>query len=193
MTDHDTKMDPDKGFVLAMAAGDPRGLSGLMDTHLSRITALAYHMLGDQMAAEDIAQEVFLKAWLKAKDWEFGNAKFITWMRRVATNQCLDKLRKRREVLSDTLPEQADNAASAESAMATGETKAAVSTALAELPDRQRAALTLSHFDHVSQSEGASILEISEAAYESLLARARRALRDILLPQKESLMEGLGQ
>lgn len=193
MTDHDIKTDPDKGFVLAMAAGDPRGLSGLMDEHLSRITALAYHMLGDQMAAEDIAQDVFLKAWLKAGDWEFGNAKFITWMRRVATNQCLDRLRKRKEVLSDTLPEQVDGAASAETEMTVSETKTQVTNAMTALPDRQRAALTLSHFDYVSQSEGAKILEISEAAYESLLSRARRALRTALLPQKDSLMEGLGQ
>ena len=176
-----------------MAAGDPRGLSGLMDSHLKRITALAYHMLRDQMAAEDIAQEVFLKAWLKAGDWEFGNAKFITWMRRVATNLCLDKLRKHREVLTDNLPEQMDKAASAETAMTVSETDEAVSSAIKTLPDRQRAALTLSHFDYVNQSEGAKILEISEAAYESLLARARRTLRGALLPQKESLMEGLGQ
>jgi len=193
MADHDIKTDPDKGFVLAMAAGDPRGLSGLMDSHLKRITALAYHMLRDQMAAEDIAQDVFLKAWLKAGDWEFGNAQFITWMRRVATNLCLDKLRKHREVLTDNLPEQMDETVSAETIMTISETDDVVSKAILALPDRQRAALTLSHFDYVSQSEGAKILEISEAAYESLLSRARRTLRGALLPQKESLMEGLGQ
>ncbi len=176
-----------------MAAGDARGLSGLMDANLKRVTALAYHMLGDQMAAEDVAQDVFLKAWLKSSEWEFGNAMFLTWMRRVATNTCLDRLRKHREILSDTLPEPVDNAASAETQMATEQTSATIGAALASLPDRQRAALTLSHYDYVSQSEGAKILEITEVAYESLLARARRALRDILLPQKDSLMEGLGQ
>lgn len=176
-----------------MAAGDARGLSGLMDAHLSRITALAYHMLGDQMIAEDVAQDVFLKAWLKAVDWEFGNAMFLTWIRRVATNHCLDRLRKHREILSDNLPEVMDGAASAETELTSEETSAAIEKAMADLPDRQRAALTLSHYEHVSQSEGAKILKITEAAYESLLARARRALRDILLPQKDSLMEGLGQ
>ena len=49
----------------------------------------AYYMLGDQMAAEDITQTVFMKTWQNIETWKTGDAKLITWMRRVATNACL--------------------------------------------------------------------------------------------------------
>lgn len=185
-------VDPDAAAIALMAEGQSAGLSQLMDRHLTRIKSLAWHMLGDDMRAEDVAQEVMLKSWIQARSWTPGKAKFSTWMHRVATNICLDHLRKKREVLSDALPEVADSRPSAETEMAAEQSSNAVKAALMSLPDRQRAALTLCHYQNLTQSDAADILEISVSAYESLLARARRALAKDLQPQKKSLMEGFG-
>ena len=67
--------DPDAALIIAMAAGDSGALSDLMDRHLKTIKSLAWHMLGDDMAAEDVAQEVLLKSWIMARTWEPGRAK----------------------------------------------------------------------------------------------------------------------
>lgn len=182
--------DPDADLILAMAAGDSAALSAMMDLHLTSIKSLAWHMLSDDAAAEDVAQEVFLKGWIQARKWEPGRAKFVTWMKRVATNACLDRLRKKKEILSDTLPERTDNAVSADAAMIERDTSSAVQTAINTLPERQRAALTLCHFQDMSQIEAADILEISVSAYESLLARARRSLRGVLEADKDTLLTG---
>ena len=185
-------VDPDAALITAMADGDSDALAALMDRHLTRIKSLAWHMLGDDMAAEDVTQEVMLKSWIQARSWTPGNAKFSTWMHRVATNKCLDHLRKKREVLSDALPEVEDTRRSADSEMAAQQSSNAVNAALMLLPDRQRAALTLCHYQHLSQTDAADILNISVSAYESLLARARRALAKDLQPQKKALLDGFG-
>lgn len=182
--------DPDADLILAMAAGDSDALSEMMDLHLKSIKSLAWQMLGDDAAAEDVAQEVFLKGWLQARTWEPGRAKFVTWMKRVATNTCLDRLRKKKEILSDTLPERVDGAISADAAMIERDTSDTVKAAIETLPERQRAALTLCHFQDMSQTEAADILEISIHAYESLLARARRSLRALLEDDKDILLTG---
>lgn len=189
----ETRPDPDTGLVIAMAAGDSAALAALMDLHLKPIKALAWHMLGEEMAAEDITQEVFLKAWMHAQKWQPGRAKFITWMRKVTTNMCLDRLRKKTEVLSDTLPERADNRQTAHAEMEAQETSDVVRSAIAQLPDRQRAAITLSHYQELSQSEAADILDITIDAYESLLARGRRTLKTALADDRHNLLSGYGQ
>ena len=70
----------------------------------------AYYMLGDQMAAEDITQTVFMKTWQNIETWKAGQAKLITWMRRVTTNACLDQLRKKKPIYSDIIPDIEDQA-----------------------------------------------------------------------------------
>jgi len=149
------------------------------------------------MIAEDIAQETFLKAWNQAERWEPGRAKFSTWLHRVAKNACLDRLRKKTEVYSDTIPEMMDDAPNAAQIMMTIETeqtqKDHVNMALQKLPERQLAAITLCHYENKSQSEAAEILEIGVRAYESLLARARRNLRDELSAYKPELIGQMGE
>lgn len=186
-------VDPDANILTAMAQGDSDALGTLMDRHLNSIKALAWYMLGDELSAEDVAQEVFLKSWVHAEKWEPGRAKFITWMRRVTTNTCLDRLRKKREILSDTVPEMVDDTPLADAGMIENELGIHVRKAILELPDRQRAAITLCHYQNLSQKEAAGILEISVDAYESLLARGRRSLRKALENDKQALLSGYGK
>src|SRR5437879_6324297 len=76
---------------------------------LPRLLALAARMLGDRAEAEDVAQDAFLRLWRQAPHWRRGEARVDTWLHRVALNLCYDRLRARREIVSDDdLPELHD-------------------------------------------------------------------------------------
>ena len=137
-------------------------------------------MVGDQMSAEDISQTVFLKTWKNISKWETGQAKLITWMRRVATNDCLDYLRKKKPVYTDAVPEIEDQADTPFEALSRQSQSDRIRTALQHLSDKQRMAVTFSYYQELSQREGAAAMNISEGAYESLLVRGRKALKVIL-------------
>ena len=195
------RIDPDADILLALGQGSQteksQALATLMDRHLKSIKSLAWHMMGDEMIAEDIAQETFLKAWKQAEKWEPGRAKFSTWLHRVTKNACFDQLRKKREIYSDNVPELQDETPNAAQNMMTQETditqKHHIDQALRKLPERQLAAITLCHYENKSQSEAAEILEIGVRAYVSLLARARRNLRDELSAFKTELIGQMGE
>lgn len=180
--------DPDIDLLPGFRVGDPSALSTLMDRHLSRVHSLAWHMTGDRAQAEDIAQETFLRFWQTAPKWEEGgNATILTWLRRVATRLCIDDKRRKRPIYTDLTPEQTDPTPSADLELVRSETATRVQAAILSLPERQRAALILSYYQHMSQSEGAAAMGIKEKAYESLLSRAKAKLKLNLLPEKESL------
>jgi RNA polymerase sigma-70 factor (ECF subfamily) len=160
-----------------------------MDRHLSAIHALGWYMLGDRGLAEDVAQETFLRFWQAAPRWDAdGTATIQSWLRRVATRLCIDERRRKGPIYSDQLPDVADPDGGAVAQMMAGAQSTRIAKALADLPARQRVAITLSYFQHLSQNEGAAALDISAKAYESLLSRAKSTLRAALLPEKESLL-----
>jgi len=185
--------DPDADLLLALASGRSGALTELMERHVQAIKSFAWHMLGDEMMAEDIAQEVFLRAWKQAPNWQPGRAKFSTWLHRVAKNLCLDRLRKKTEIYSDNLPEPVDSAADAPHMIMAAQSeemkKTHIEAAMQKLPERQRMAITLCHYRECSQIEAAEIMEMGVRAYESLLARGRRNLRAALNPHKTELLE----
>jgi RNA polymerase sigma-70 factor (ECF subfamily) len=178
-------IDPDADLIFGLKAGDERALAGLMDRHMQTIHSQAFYMLGDQMAAEDVTQTVFLKTWEHMSAWEAGRAKLLTWMRRVTTNTCLDILRKKKPIYTDSVPDREDDGQSPFDSLSQSQRSERVAKAISQLPDTQRAALTLSYYQGISQREGASILDITEGAYESLLVRARKALKITLADERQ--------
>lgn len=157
------------------------------------IYAACYRMLGAQHAAEDATQETFLRLWKNAAKWKPRGAKFETWLYRVAMNYCLDQLRKgKREAPEEAAPGgmegRADSADRQDQKIFLTERRFAIDEALEQLPERQRLAITLCHYQELTNIEAAEIMEISVDALESLLARGRRALRDQLAPMREHLM-----
>jgi RNA polymerase sigma-70 factor (ECF subfamily) len=147
--------------------------------------SLGHRMLGEASEAEDMAQEAFLRAWKQAPNWQPGKAKFDTWLHRVALNLCYDRLRRRREVIMDEPPERADPAPSAEDGLQAQETSRRVAAALQRLPDRQREAIVLCHYQELGNIEAAGVMGVSVEALESLLGRGRRALRAALADMVE--------
>ena len=175
-----TKVDPDQDLIARVAKGDPAAVRAMVARKLPRLLGVATRMLGDRGEAEDVAQEAFLRLWRQAGRWRPGAALFDTWLHRVTLNLCYDRLRRRREVLSDAIPERADPAAGADQAMIDQARDARLAAAIAGLPERQRAALVLQYYEGLSNIEAAAAMEIGVEALESLLSRARRTLRDRL-------------
>ena len=117
-----------------------------------------------------------------------------TWLYRVVANLCTDRLRKGRRVAPgglDAAPEMVDETPSAEARMMTQARGAALTAALAQLPERQRQAVELRHIEGMSTPEIAEVMEIGVEAVESLTARGKRKLAELLAGQRENL--GLDQ
>ncbi|WP_390970037.1 RNA polymerase sigma factor [Paraburkholderia tropica] len=169
--------DPDAELVARVGARDAGAVRTLVLSKLPRLLALATRMLGDRMEAEDIAQEAFVRIWKQAPHWRSGEARFDTWLHRVALNLCYDRLRGRREEPAETLPDEADPAATPDLRIEARTRDERVRAALAALPVRQREALVLTYYQELSNLEAAGLMDISVDALESLLARARRTLR----------------
>lgn len=183
--------DPDEELVRRIGQGDRAAAAELVRRRLPRIVGLARRMLGDASEAEDVAQDVFVRVWRHAADWRPGEARFETWMHRVAMNQCLDRLRRRARQAGEVSPETVDMSASASRALDDRQRRERVRAALGALPDRQRAAVVLCYYQERTNIEAAEILGVSVDALESLLSRARRNLKAHLAAERSDLLSTL--
>ena len=184
MDDHDDEL------IGRAGAGDTEAFERLVRRHLGRIVAFAGRTLGDAAAAEDVAQEVFLRLWTGASRWRPTGARLSTWLHTVALNLCRDRIAKRREAPLDDVPDPPDPAPAPEARLATQAIGASVQAALADLPEAQRVAITLCHFQGMRNQEAAEVMNVSVEALESLLARARRGLRTRLAAVAPELLGG---
>lgn len=179
----------DDALLASSGDGDQHAFRALVARHLARVLSLARRMTGNIAEAEDVAQEAFLRAWQKAPDWRVGEARFSTWLYRVVVNLCLDRRRRKPMAPLEAAGDPLDPAPSAELRLVEDQRKRIVANALAALPDRQRAALVLSYYEGVSNIEAAEALGVSVSALESLLVRARKALRAELERHRSAVME----
>lgn len=173
--------ESDETLLKRLAAGEERAAKLLLARHLPRVLALAQRMLGSRSEAEDVAQEVFLRIWKEAARWQPGRAKFSTWVHKVTSNLCIDRLRMRKAAPLEEVALIADPAPGAESRVAGKEQSARVAAALQSLPERQRLALILVHYQELGNRETAEIMNCTVEAVEALLTRARKGLKEILL------------
>lgn len=203
----------------AARAGDERAFAGLVAPHRRELTALCYRMSGSIHDAEDLVQEAMLRAWKGLATFE-GRAQFRTWLYRVTTNVCLNAIehRKARQLPADlgppgapTTPMQpqlepiwlepcpaelcADQEPSPEARYTARESiTLAFLAALQHLPARQRALLVLHDVLGWSAAECAESLELSQAAVNSALQRARATLdarAGRVTPADDSALRGL--
>lgn len=181
--------DNDTELMARIVTGEHQAFALLLDRHLERVRAIAWRLLHNHADTDDVAQEVFIKLWQNPTSFDPAKAKFSTWLYRVTINAAIDRQRatKRRahepipDTMTDTAPTPEQNANDSQRAQR-------VSAEIARLPDRQKQAITLTHFEGLTNIETAEVLETSVEAVESLLSRARRTLKFRLKPQIKALM-----
>jgi len=191
------------GAIAAAQAGDPNAFSSLTEPHRSELLSHCYRMTGSLEDAEDLVQETFLRAWRRLETYQ-GRATFRAWLYKIATNACLDALERRQirnlpQNVSDpsdpTSPMEPSNpepiwiqpypdellAPSEANPEACYDAQESISfaflIALQDLPPRQRCALILGDVLDWHPAEIADTLDITVAAANSLLHRARSTLK----------------
>jgi RNA polymerase sigma-70 factor (ECF subfamily) len=180
--------DPNAALLAAYLAGDVHAAAALTRAVTPMIYALAMRMLGEQAAAEDVTQDAMLRLWRHAPKWEYGRAKISTWLYRVASNLCTDRLRARRDfVQPDAVAEVVSDDPSAADAMQAQARASSLRDGIAQLPERQAKAVALRHLSNLTNPEIAEIMECKVEAVESLIARGKKQLAAVLAPQKDAL------
>jgi RNA polymerase sigma factor (sigma-70 family) len=177
----------DNALLVAYANGTPQAAQILTERLMPKIFAQAFHRLRNKADAEDIAQEALLRLWRIAPDWQQGNTKVSTWLYQVVSNLCIDRIRRKQPENLDAIPEPADARPNATDVIQDQSRASALYHALAKLPDRQREAVAMRHLEGLSNPEIADNLQLSTEAVESLIARGKRKLSEILQSQKSEL------
>jgi RNA polymerase sigma factor (sigma-70 family) len=169
--------ESDDALMMRVAARDTSALRTLADRHAQLPWRIAYRILADSTEAEDVAQEALLRLWQHADRWQAGGSGVAAWLTRVATNACLDRLRRRRFTSDEEAPDRPDVSPLADQVIEEDEVRQAVADCIEALPDRQRAAIILTYYEERQNRMAAEILAMQLKAFESLLLRARTALR----------------
>lgn len=170
-------MTDEEALMLAIQEGDSKAYESAVRQHIKAISHYAFRMLGNSKDTEDITQEALLRLWTHAKTWRSDKASVSTWLHRIAHNLCIDYLRKDKSNVTGELSEDLESTELPTQAPEREERLEALKSALDLLPERQRSALILSHYQGFSNRDIAQILDVSVDALESILARARRGLR----------------
>ncbi|MGE0667398.1 MAG: RNA polymerase sigma factor [Sphingomonadales bacterium] len=172
----------DEALMQRVGRGDEAAYRILVERHLSRSLGFAARMLGDRADGEEVMQEAFLKLWRHAPGWQAGGARFTTWFYRVVLNLCIDRQRRRkgRQVSMDDAGDPADERPGADAAIHERQVSRQIDGALAQLPERQREAVSLCYLQGLSNREAADVLQVNIKALESLLTRGRAALKQKL-------------
>lgn len=167
-------------LVRQVQKGDKAAFQTLLGQHLGPVSHYVARMTGDAAMAEDISQEVFLRLWSNAGRYDPTRSRLTTWLHNIAHNLCVDHFRKAGRIVADNEIEAADEHQDPV-AVAAGEDTL---RALQQLPETQRSAIVLCYYQGFSNREAADLLDINVPALESLLARGRRKLKQILVESR---------
>lgn len=187
------KGDEDAQLMLRFKAGDVEAFDRLFTRHTRALVNFACRFVQNRARAEELAQEVFLKVYEAAGGYTV-KANFTTWLYRIATNVCLNEIRKPyfravHQSLTDEssnngapTPRELQSAADSDRNLDRQAISQALKRALAQIPEKQRIAFILNKYQELSYAEVGEIMKISEKAVKSLIHRAREALAERLTP-----------
>jgi RNA polymerase sigma-70 factor (ECF subfamily) len=182
----------DAEVMLRAGSDDTAAFEYLANKFHRPMIAFMYRMCHNQALAEELAQEVFLRVYRSRKSYA-AEAKFTTWLYRIATNLAVNHARDHKversgkvvsldepDEESGTTPDVADSTMNAEQQILRNERLAAIKKHILALPEKQRAAVLMHKYDGMDYREIAAVLKLSESATKSLLFRAYEALRERL-------------
>lgn len=174
----------DEQIIGRVRGGETRLFEELVRRYQDRVYGMAARLVGGSPDAEDIAQEVFLKAFRGLEGFK-GDAKFSTWLYRITWNLCTDWVRRNRKPgrqhsSIDEAPETADSRVDVAGSLVESERRDEIQRALDELPQKYRAVVTLMYFQKMSYDQISAVLGLPLKTIETRLYRARRMLRERL-------------
>ena len=182
----------DAEVMLRAGTGDDEAFSYLVEKFRRPIVSFMYRSVGNAHVAEELAQEVFLRVY-KSRQTYSADAKFTTWLYRIATNLAMNYARDTKteragkvsidepvDDESERTMDVADTSMTAEEAMVRQERLAAIKKCVLGLPERQRAAVLMHKYQEMDYKQIAKALDLSESATKSLLFRAYETLREQL-------------
>jgi len=188
------ELDPvgDAAIMLRVAAGDEEAFNYLVQKFHRPMIHFLFRMVRNQAVAEEMAQEVFLRVYRSRESYR-AEAKFTTWLYRIATNLAVNHARDTKHERSaqavyldapdpetGTTPDVADDEPSVEQRLMRDERMAAIRTHVMALPERQRMAVLMHKYQGMDYRQIGEVLKLSESATKSLLFRAYQTLRDKL-------------
>jgi RNA polymerase sigma-70 factor (ECF subfamily) len=182
----------DAAIMLELKAGNMAAFDVLIHKYRKPIINFMYRMTRNQAVAEELAQEVFLRVF-RSRETYRAEARFSTWLYRIATNLGVNHARDTRhersastvyldepDQESGSTPDVADQTASVESSMLRNERMAAIREHVMALPERQRMAVLMHKYEGMDYKQIGDVLKLSESATKSLLFRAYQTLREKL-------------
>lgn len=182
----------DADVMLRVKAGDESAFAYLVQKYRRAMVGFMYRMSHNAAAAEDLAQEVFLRVYRSRTSYE-ASAKFTTWLYRIATNLAVNYARDTRNERPEkmasldepdeetgTTMDVADSSLTAEETILRRERMAAIRAKVQALPERQRLAVLMHKYQQMDYKQIAEVLKLSESATKSLLFRAYETLREQL-------------
>ena len=188
-----TDVSKEKVDIAALQAGEPQAFARFVDQYSTPVYRLALKMLGNPQDAEDVLQNTFLKVFENIRNFE-GRASLSTWVYRIASNEALMLLRKRKHHPAvDTDFEQMDDSSESfhphlfvdwcclpEDTLLNAEMRVYLDKAIQKLPEKLRIVFVLRDIEGLSIKETSQVLDISESAVKTRLLRARMKLRETL-------------
>lgn len=186
----------EEGLVGRLKAGSFEAYEEVVGLYEKKIFNLAYRMVGNYEDANDLTQEVFVRLYHSIQSFR-GDARFSTWLYRIANNVCVDELRRRYRRKVEYLDEPigtkdgsvrreiADWAGNPENVLETHELQACVQAGINSLPEEQRTAVILRDIQGFSYEEIAKILNCSLGTVKSRINRGRQSLKERLAGQRE--------
>lgn len=185
--------DPDVALMLSFAKGDERAFKELFAKHQKNIINFCFRFCSDREVAEELAQEVFVRAYQAASRYR-PEARFSTWLYRIAVNICLNESRKRKyRVHIESIDQPIQNghseimrevedpeSSSAQDLLEAREREILIGQAMTALSEKQRAALLLRGFNEFSYQEIGRQMSISESKVKSLIYKGRQRMQELL-------------
>ena len=171
-------LEEETQWVSEALGGDQRSFARLVERYTGAVYNLCYRMLGNAQDAEDAAQEIFLRAYTRLQSFD-SSRRFSTWLLSIASNHCIDRLRRRRYTwmtLDDVAFQLPSTQAGPERSALEHEQQTAVQAALQTLPEQYRLVLVLRYWQDMSYEEIMALTGLTESALKTRLHRARKML-----------------
>ncbi|MCH8257402.1 MAG: sigma-70 family RNA polymerase sigma factor [Proteobacteria bacterium] len=160
--------------------GDESAYELLLEQHLPSLTNYVMRMMANTAEADDIIQETFIRLWTHGQTFNPRYAKLTTWLHNIAHNLCIDHFRKHNRMIGEPTEQPDVEARGPEQGYIQQRQVRSIQEAMMALPEKQRSAIIMCHYQGLSNKDAAAVIEISIEALESLMARGRKKLKDIL-------------